>query len=69
MVLPQLSWLPVDDANHCFARKLIERWSTTLRAGDGLHLAIASANGATVYTLDRKLSVAGSKLGVPVVLI
>jgi predicted nucleic acid-binding protein len=36
-----------------------------LRAGDALHLAIASEHGATVYTLDRRLADAGPAVGVP----
>ncbi|WP_211923223.1 hypothetical protein [Duganella radicis] len=36
---------------------------------DSLHLAIASAHGSTVYTLDRKMAAAGPKLGVPVILL
>jgi uncharacterized protein len=35
-----------------------------LRAGDALHLAICADQGATLCTLDRRLSDAGSKLGV-----
>ncbi|SFJ77478.1 hypothetical protein SAMN05216304_11463 [Bosea sp. OK403] len=36
-----------------------------LRAGDALHLAIASEHGATVHTLDQRLTEAGPTLGVP----
>lgn len=35
-----------------------------LRAGDALHLAIAAAHGATLWTLDRKLLDAAPALGV-----
>jgi predicted nucleic acid-binding protein len=35
-----------------------------LRAGDALHLAIASQHGATVYTLDQRIAEAGPALGV-----
>ena len=56
-------------AEHRRAVLLLEGWHTTLRAGDGLHLAIASANGATVYTLDRGMAEAGFALGVSVKLL
>jgi predicted nucleic acid-binding protein len=36
-----------------------------LRAGDALHLAVASEHGAVVHTLDRRLAEAGPALGVP----
>ncbi|QKR98301.1 type II toxin-antitoxin system VapC family toxin [Sphingomonas sp. CL5.1] len=35
-----------------------------LRAGDALHLAIASRHGVTLVTLDRRLAEAGPSLGV-----
>ena len=36
-----------------------------LRAGDALHLAAASEQGATLWTLDRRQAAAGPVLGVP----
>jgi uncharacterized protein len=36
-----------------------------LRAGDALHLAAASEQGATLWTLDRRQAQAGAVLGVP----
>ncbi len=36
-----------------------------LRAGDALHLAIASGRGATVITLDQRLAATGPALGIP----
>lgn len=68
-VFPLLHCLSVLDRHHCLAKTLITGWRTTLRAGDSLHLAIALAHSATVYTLDRKLAVAGPRLGVPVTLL
>ena len=68
-VAPQLYTLPVTNQDHHLAKTLIMGWHTTLRAGDSLHLAIASAHGSTVYTLDRKMAAAGPKLGVPVILL
>lgn len=40
-----------------------------LRAGDALHLAIASGHGLIVSTLDRRLAEAGPELGIPAILI
>ncbi|MHB0974561.1 MAG: type II toxin-antitoxin system VapC family toxin [Thiobacillus sp.] len=43
-------------ADYEFAKKYIQHFATKLRAGDALHLAIASNNGAkTLYTLDEGL--------------
>ena len=40
-----------------------------LRASDALHLAISADQGATLYTLDKKLAEAGTRLGVAIVLL
>ncbi len=48
---------------------LLENHTTGLRAGDALHLAIASAHGATVCTLDRTMATAGRTLGIETVLV
>jgi predicted nucleic acid-binding protein len=66
LVAPQLHRVPVDDADHRQTVILLDGWRTALRAGDGLHLAIASAHGATVHTLDRGMASAGLVLGIPV---
>ncbi|TPK92388.1 type II toxin-antitoxin system VapC family toxin [Mesorhizobium sp. B2-4-12] len=47
------------------AAKFADQHMLGLRAGDALHLAIASEHGATVHTLDQRLSEAGPALGVP----
>ena len=47
------------------AAKFADQHMLGLRAGDALHLAIASEHGATVYTLDQRLGEAGPALGVP----
>ena len=47
------------------AAKYADHQTLGLRAGDALHLAIASDTGATVHTLDRRLADAGPVLGVP----
>jgi predicted nucleic acid-binding protein len=46
------------------AAKFTDQHALGLRAGDALHLAIASENGATVHTLDQRLAEAGPALGV-----
>jgi predicted nucleic acid-binding protein len=67
LVAPHLHRLAADDADFRNAALLLNGWKTSLRAGDGLHLAIAAAHGATVYTLDHGLVAAGTILGIPVV--
>jgi uncharacterized protein len=54
-----------DDFGLC--RRYLQRYETSLRLGDALHLAIAANHGAEkVYTLDNKLLKAGRLLGLPV---
>ena len=49
------------------AGEFLRRYETGLRAGDALHLAIASNNRATaVYSLDRGFLAAGRHLGMKV---
>lgn len=69
LVAPQLHRISVDDADHRQAVLLLDGWRTPLRAGDGLHLAIAVAHGATIYTLDHGMAHAGATLGIPVRLV
>jgi predicted nucleic acid-binding protein len=47
------------------AAKFADQHALCLRAGDALHLAIASEHGATVHTPDQRLAGAGPALGVP----
>ena len=47
------------------AARFADQHERGLRAGDALHLAIASEHGATVQTLDQRLAEAGPALGVP----
>lgn len=47
------------------AARFADQHALGLRAGDALHLAIASEHGATVYTLDQRLADAGPALGIP----
>ena len=49
------------------AKQFLRRYETGLRAGDALHLAIASNHRArAIYSLDRGLLKAGRLLGLPV---
>ena len=69
LVAPQLRLIAVQDADHHLAMVMMDDWRTTLRGGDSLHLAIASARGMTTYTLDRAMATAGATLGIPVALL
>lgn len=57
--------LSVTGAHFRAAAKFVDQHDLGLRAGDALHLATASEQGATVHTLDRVLAEAGPMLGVP----
>src|SRR5438270_4481996 len=49
------------------SRKYLRDYKTRLRAGDALHLAIASNNRAkTIFSLDNGMLQAGRLLGLPV---
>lgn len=48
------------------ASQFCQRHELALRAGDALHLAIASAAGCTLVTLDEPMAKAALELGVPV---
>ena len=55
--------LSVSDRHFRTAATFVDQHALGLRAGDALHLAIASDHGATVQTLDRRLAEAGLALG------
>ena len=61
--------LPVTGRHFRTAAKFVDQHTLGLRAGDALHLAAASEQGATVHTLDRRLADAGPPLGVPTLLV
>lgn len=46
------------------AARLADQHTLGLRAGDALHLAVASDHGATVCTLDQRLAEGGRALGI-----
>jgi uncharacterized protein len=60
-----LTLLGVDRTQFRAAARYADQHALRLRAGDALHLAVASEHGATVCTLDQQLAEAGPALGVP----
>jgi predicted nucleic acid-binding protein len=65
LVAESLTVLAVAGGQFRTAAKFADQHALGLRAGDALHLAIASEHGATVHTLDHRLAPAGPALGVP----
>lgn len=57
--------LPVTGGQFRAAARFADQHALGLRAGDALHLAVASEHGATVHTLDQRFGEAGPALGVP----
>lgn len=51
------------------AARFVDQHALGLRAGDALHLAIASEHGATVQTLDQRLAAAAPSLGISAILL
>jgi uncharacterized protein len=66
LVADSLTVLAVTSAHFRTAAKFVDQHTLGLRGGDALHLAVASEHGATVHTLDQRLSKAGHALGVAV---
>ena len=60
----RFSTLLVSGLRFCPATRFADQYALGLRAGDTLHLAICAEHGATLCTLDRRLSEAGPALGV-----
>ena len=65
LVAETFTVLPVASGQFRAAAKFADQHTLGLRAGDALHLAIASEQGAVVHTLDQRLAEAGPVLGVP----
>lgn len=59
-----LGMLPTSNATFRAAAHYADQYALGLRAGDALHLAICASQGATLCTLDRRLSEAGPALGI-----
>ena len=64
-----LGRLPIERAHYLTAAQLCEDTTSGLRAGDALHLAVASSAGATVCTLDKGMVKAGKRGKVPIILV
>jgi predicted nucleic acid-binding protein len=61
--------LPVPRSAFRTAARLADQHALGLRAGDALHLAVCVDHGATLSTLDRRLSDAGLVLGIKTMLL
>jgi predicted nucleic acid-binding protein len=61
--------MPVSRWQFRTAARFADQHVLGLRAGDALHLAICADHGATLCTLDRRLSDAGSALGIKTLLL
>ncbi|MGH7024474.1 MAG: type II toxin-antitoxin system VapC family toxin [Caulobacteraceae bacterium] len=62
LVAESLTVLTVTGGNFRVAARFADQHDLGVRAGDALHLAIASDHGATLHTLDRGLARAGPAL-------
>jgi predicted nucleic acid-binding protein len=69
LVAESLTVLPVTSGHFRAAARFVDQHALGLRGGDALHLATASEHGATIMTLDRRLTEAGPALGVPTQLV
>lgn len=65
LIAESFTVLPVTGGQFRAAARFVDQHTLGLRAGDALHLAIASEHGARVHTLDRRLAEAGPIFGVP----
>lgn len=59
--------LPIDMRTFETAASYAARHELGVRAGDALHLAVASSYGCSLATLDQRMVQAAPELGVPVV--
>ena len=69
LAMDSFTVVPVSTLQFRMAARLADQYSLGLRAGDALHLAICADHGATLCTLDRRLSDAGSALGAKTMLL
>ena len=65
LITESFAVLSVTSGHFRVAARFADQHGLGLRAGDALHLAIASEHGAAVHTLDLRLAEAGPALGVP----
>ena len=64
-----LTVVPITRDHFLAAALLVDQYDIGLRAGDALHVAIAAALGATICTLDKRLSDAAVTVGVNALLV
>ncbi|MBV8121292.1 MAG: type II toxin-antitoxin system VapC family toxin [Alphaproteobacteria bacterium] len=64
-----LNVVSVSRSDFLLAARFADQHQLDLRAGDALHVAICAARGAALCTLDRRLSDAGSAVGVKTTLL
>jgi uncharacterized protein len=64
-----LTVMPVSRAQFRMAARFADQYALGLRAGDALHLAVCAEQGATICTLDRRLSEAASALRIKTALL
>lgn len=69
LVADSLVLFPVPASCFHTAARFADQYGLGLRAGDALHLAIASERGSTLCTLDEKLAEASAALGVQSILL
>jgi uncharacterized protein len=69
MISTGLLCLSITGAQMRTAARFVDQHALGLRAGDAFHLAICAEHGATLCTLDRRLSEAGPVLGVETILV
>jgi len=65
LVAESFTLLDVSGNHFRTAARFADQHGLSLRAGDALHLAIASDHGAEVMTLDQRMAAAGPAVGVP----
>jgi len=59
-----MTLLPVEAEDFALASEYLSRFELGLRAGDALHLAIASNHGASVYSSDQVMLKCARRLGI-----
>jgi uncharacterized protein len=69
LLVTALTALPVTPEHFHIAARFADQYARGLKGGDALHLAICRDHGATLCTLDRQMSDAGSELGVATLLV
>ncbi|SRR6266700_3690924 len=63
LYVESLAVLPISGLHFRMAARLADQHALGLRAGDALHVAVCADHGATLATLDHRLSEAGSTVG------